>query len=148
MNELRDARVNPLKNSLTQVRVVHAAFVTTWFLFLLVIHLTAPVQQHVSLTVVQAVALVALTDIGLALYFRSQYMGRSAEALREQPGDTAGLARWRTGNIVSFTFAETITLCGLALKFLGADWRIAGPFFAVGLVLLLLWFPRLDIADR
>lgn len=148
MSDPREARVNPLRNALTALRVIHATFVTTWFLFLLAIHLTAPVQQHVSPTVVQAIALVAVTDIALALYLRSQYMGRSVEVLREQPADTAALARWRTGNIVSFTFAETITLCGLALKFLGADWRIAGPFFAVGLVLLLLWFPRLDIADR
>lgn len=140
--------MNPLKNALAQVRVIHATFVTTWFLFLLAIHLTAPVQQHVSLTVIQALVLAAITDIALAVYFRSQYLGRSLEPLREQPADTAALARWRTGNIVSFTFAETITLCGLALKFLGAAWRIAGPFFAVGLMLLLLWFPRLDIADQ
>lgn len=140
--------MSPLKNALTAARVVHAAFTTTWFLFLLVIHLSAPVRQHVSLTFVQALVLVAVTDVALALYLRSQYIGRSVEALREQPEDASALAKWRTGNVVSFTLAETITLCGLALRFLGADWRIAGPFFAVGLMLLLLWFPRLDVADR
>ncbi len=44
--------------------------------------------------------------------------------------------------MLSFCIAETITLFGLVLKFLGFDWNTAAIFFAAGMLLLLLWMPR------
>jgi hypothetical protein len=143
---LREVKVSPLKSVLTQIRIVHAAFVTTWFLFLLVIYRASPnvAQRAVPTVTAGAIALVSVTVVGMALYFRSQNITPSLEVLRVHPEDVGALAKWRAGNVLSFTFAETTTLFGLALKFMGADWKIAGPFFAVGLLLLLAWFPRLD----
>jgi len=36
-------------------------------------------------------------------------------------------------------------LFGVVLKFLGVRWTVAGLFFAFGLVLLVLWMPRLEL---
>jgi hypothetical protein len=65
--------------------------------------------------------------------------------LNEQPENTQALVQWRSVNIVSFAQAETVTLFGVALKFLGAGWPVAGVFFFAGLALL-LWTPRIKAA--
>ena len=52
------------------------------------------------------------------------------------------LRRWRAGNVLSFTFAESIMLLGVVLKFLGERWSIVAIFFAAGLLMLLLWAPK------
>jgi hypothetical protein len=73
--------------------------------------------------------------------------GHRREVLQREPEDSAALARWRFANILSCAFAESVTLLGFALKVLGASWGIAGWFFAGGLILLLLWTPRLESAN-
>ncbi len=40
---------------------------------------------------------------------------------------------------------NAVPLFGLLLKFLGASWNVAGPFFAVGILLMLVWTPRLEL---
>ena len=47
--------------------------------------------------------------------------------------------------VILSAHAETIALFGFALKWLGASWLIAGPFFALAFLLLLAWTPRLDL---
>jgi hypothetical protein len=37
---------------------------------------------------------------------------------------------------------------GFLVKMLGADWRTAGPFFAAGILLMVLWTPRLDVPSQ
>ena len=63
------------------------------------------------------------------------------------PNDPAALNQWRLGMIGSFVFAETIALLGFVLRFLGAQWKIAGSFFAFAILLMLLWTPRLDVPE-
>jgi hypothetical protein len=58
--------------------------------------------------------------------FRSLRLEASVEILNEQPENTQALVQWRSVNIVSFAQAETVTLFGVARKFLGAGWPVAG----------------------
>ena len=78
---------------------------------------------------------------------RGKQLEMAAEVLRREPEDRSALARWRFANILSCAFAESVTLLGFALKVLEASWGIAGWFFAGGLILLLLWAPRLEASN-
>jgi hypothetical protein len=50
--------------------------------------------------------------------------------------------------ILSLVFCESVILFGLALRVLGAGWNVAGVFYAVGIVLMLLWTPKLDLPPQ
>jgi hypothetical protein len=137
-----------VKENLRRVRKMHIAFVSTWFLFLLVLHQLKPMQRPVPVETSGALAAVAIVEIFTSLRLRARQLTPAIHALRANPEDADAMRRWYSGNIVSFTFAEVITLLGVALKFMGAGWNIAGGFFAVGLLLLVVWTPRLDVQSQ
>jgi len=132
-----------VQQTLQQVRILHVAFVMTWFLFILLLKFVqAPFGTNVPEFFPLALGFVCVSEVGLALFFRTRLIAASEAVLRSDPDNKAALAKWRTGNLLSFCFAETITLFGLMLKLLGFGWKVAGVFFAGGLILLLLWAPR------
>jgi len=133
------------EKTLLEVRVIHVAFVITWFLFVFVLQVVLkPAVKAVEPVMVGALALAAFSSVSVGWTMRGKMLGLSAEALRRDPDDGAGLGQWRAANVLSFAFAETPTLFGLLLKVLGADWAVAGWLFAGGLILLVLWTPRLE----
>jgi hypothetical protein len=139
--------MNPTKLALRNVRILHAVFLLTMFLYIVVLRLIQHADQTVPAGIVFAFALVAFSDVGIALFIRSRKVRASEEKLRTQPNDPGTLNQWRVGTIISFVLAETIGLLGFILKFLGAEWKIAGAFFAFAIFLMFLWMPRLDVAE-
>jgi hypothetical protein len=139
--------MNPTKFTLRNVRILHAVFLLTMFLYIFVLGLIRPTDQTVQPTILFAFAFFALGDLGVALFVRSRKVQASEEKLRMHPNDPAALIQWRLGMIGSFVFAETIALLGFVLRFLGAPWKIAGSFFAFAILLMLLWTPRLDVPE-
>jgi hypothetical protein len=137
--------MNPTKTMLQRVRVLHATFVVTQFLFVFVVKIAQPVAQAVHSAIVIALGVVALTNCGFALFFRDWKVKTSEEKLRTQPDDPGVLREWFSGNVISFAFAESCGLFGVVLKLLGADWKVAGPFFGLAVVVMLLLTPRLDV---
>jgi hypothetical protein len=133
-----------VQQTLQQVRILHVAFVITWFLFILVLKFVQPTFGITNAPEFFPLALgfVGVSEVGLALFFRARLIATSEAVLRSDSGNKAALAKWRTGNLLSFCFAETISLFGLMLKLLGFGWNVVGVFFAAGLILLLLWAPR------
>jgi F0F1-type ATP synthase membrane subunit c/vacuolar-type H+-ATPase subunit K len=139
--------MNPTKFTLRNVRILHAGFLLSMFLYILILRLIKAPDQTVPAGTVLAFAFVAFSDVGIALFIRSGKVRAAEKILRTQPNDAGALNQWRVGMIVSFALAETIALLGLALKFLGVEWKIAGAFFALAIFLMLLWMPRLDAAE-
>ena len=125
-----------------QIRILHVVFLMTWFLFLLQIKIVNPQEKPMPFFIPVAFGVVCISEIVLALFLRAQYISASEDILRAEPQNFPALAKWKVGNILSFVFAEVVTLFGLVLKFLGAGWNVAGIFFGVGLCLMLLWTPR------
>jgi hypothetical protein len=125
-----------------QLRLIHSAYIVTMFLFIFVIRVTNPPEQAVPIVfpVVMAILAVSIASVGLML--RKQFLHSSAAALALNPEDPKLLQRWRVGNLISFCFAEATMLLGVVLKFMGEQWKIVLPFFAAGLLLLVLWTPR------
>lgn len=135
------------KLMLRNVRVLHAAFLLAMFLYIYMLTIIRPVGQGVSMELVVALGVLAVADLNVALFFRARKVKASEEKLRARPDDAAALKEWRLGNITTFAFTETICLFGFVLKIMGAGWKIASPFFAIAILLMLLWTPRLDVPD-
>jgi hypothetical protein len=133
------------QNTLRQVRILHAVFIATWFLFFVQLRFINPPEHALDPIIVYAISVACVADIGIALSFRARMISPALETLRTRPDDSAALGSWRVGNILSFTFAETVILFGFVLKILGARWNVAGIFFAASLFLFGLWTPRLDL---
>lgn len=133
------------QKALSQARLLHAAFLTTIFLSIFVVHLAAIGERPVSLSLVAGIGCAAVADIGVGFMLRKQYMNKAEQALEVEFDARKALAAWRVANILSFAHAQTVAMFGVALKSLGASWKIAGPFFFMGFALLLLWTPRLDL---
>jgi len=134
-----------MDKAVQQVRLLHAALVVTWFLLVIVVKLFQPsLGQPGSVPPFFPLVLgvLSVSEIGVATFLRTRLIANAEAALRSNPNDLSAAAKWRAGNLVSFCFAETVTIFGLLLKALGFDWKVAAIFFAVGLLLLLFWTPR------
>ena len=88
-----------------------------------------------------------LAVIGVLILFTTQFlrvklMNPSLETLRSKPDDANSLARWRTGAIASCIMAESVVLLGFALRFTGGTLKQALPFYAMGIGLMILWWPQ------
>jgi hypothetical protein len=134
-----------LQKAFLQVRLLHTAFLVTWFLLIFVIveiieQGTLAGSAPPFLPII--LSFVCLSEIGVALVFRARFIGEAETILRGDPENTVAIAKWRTGNLFSFCVAETIALFGFVLRFMGFGWNVAGAFFVGGLIMLLLWTPR------
>jgi F0F1-type ATP synthase membrane subunit c/vacuolar-type H+-ATPase subunit K len=135
-----------IKKTLRAARVLHVALLVMVLVDFDVSYRLAPIQNQISPIMVYAITFVCLNDIGVAVFLRSRMIGPSVESLLSNPSDESALKKWRTGVFVSLVMASTIVLFGLVLKFMGATWNVAGWFFIAGILLLLIWTPRLDVS--
>ena len=138
--------MNP-KMALRQLRIVHSAFLMAMFLYVVALKIIQPIGKALSIELIVALGALAVADLNAALFFRSRKLKPAEEKLRLRPDDAAALNEWRTWSITCFVFAETIALFGFVAKILGAEWKMAAPFFVVAALLLLLWTPRLDVPE-
>ena len=137
------------QTALTAGRTLYLSFLVAAFLLFWVPTL-APHDQNKILPAVIVVVLgaVALMIMGAAWYFRMRLVQPACQKLQADPEDTTAAIQWRTGLIISLAFCESVILIGLSLKFLGAGWNVAGIFYAVGVLLMLAWWPRLDLPPQ
>lgn len=95
-----------------------------------------------NLGVIHKAFLVVLVSLlGAIMLVRTRVVAPAAEAIRDRREESAW-HRWRGGNITSFVLCESIALFGFALRFLGGELIQSAPFYAVGLALLVFFFPR------
>ena len=133
------------EKAVIEVRILHAAFLMTVFLLAFTVQMFHGAEQPISPVVPLAIACVAVSDIGVGFMMRKKFMDKATEVFASK-GEGKGLQAWRLANIYSFAHAEAVVLLGVTLKALGANWKIAAPFFAVGFALLVWWTPRMELA--
>ena len=134
------------QNALKAGRVLHLIFLMAAFLYIWVpLSEVQAESREVPLPIVLAIACVALSNVGLAVFFRSRHIRPSAEKLLINPDDASAARQWRRGVILTLVFCLTIVLLGLTLRIVGLTWKIASLFYAVGILLMLAWSPRLDL---
>jgi F0F1-type ATP synthase membrane subunit c/vacuolar-type H+-ATPase subunit K len=141
--------MNQAQKSLQSARILHIAFLFASIAYALVaFYVGQAARPDVQMTVIAAIGMAATGFLGIAAFFRAKFVQAGAEALRNNADDPVASSQWRTGTIVSLAFAETVAMFGLVARFIGTPWKYSGIFFVVGILVLLAWTPRLDLAPR
>jgi hypothetical protein len=91
----------------------------------------------------RVLALLAVANLGLVVFFRTIFVRSPAEVLRSSPQDSSALAKWKSGQVLTWAFAEAIALYGLVLHFLGFPIGQVAPFFLAGALLIVIFAPNL-----
>ena len=132
--------------SLKSMRIIHFAFLFTVILYVWVPSMMVHKKStEFSVLFLAIFGMLSLTSAGAALFFQTKLVKPAAEQLRQNANDTQAAGRWRAGSIVCLVFSETIVLSGLVLRILGVRWTIAGIFYVVGGLLLILCTPKLEL---
>jgi mannose/fructose/N-acetylgalactosamine-specific phosphotransferase system component IIC len=103
----------------------------------------AGVRLTVDAKVLYAIPFASISLIGAILVVRKTLVLQSETELRAKPGDAVALARWKSGYIVTYVLCEALALFGLLLRIMGSSRSQVWPYYAGGIVLILLFWPRL-----
>ena len=137
------------QKTLRSVRVIHAALLLAALLYVwlptMIVHTSG---KEVPIAMVLAVSIVALSSLGIAVFFRRRMVQPAADRLSKNPEDAQAAGRWRSSVVVSLAFCESVVLFGLILWFIGAGWNVYGVFYAIGIFFLLAWYPRMDLLPQ
>lgn len=86
----------------------------------------------------------ALYSGGVGFFFGGRLIARSEETLAKTASNPKVLKQWEAGHLIRLASAEAIAVWGVAVRmFLGGTLWQASLFYAVGLLLLMLWTPRM-----
>lgn len=130
------------ENNLRAVRILFAGI---FFAILFLVYLAEMFFHHEARdvhTVWVGFLMLALSNAGLAFYFRIKLLQPAVETLQTSPNDKRALARWRFMNLLSFVLAESTVLLGFGLRFIGGTRLQSLPFYIIGIAVMLLWWPR------
>ena len=101
-----------------------------------------PVPQRTVPVVLYAIAAAAvLITVGIFVVRRAMVI-RAENSLGQDAEDAGALNRWRAGYIIILALAETISVHGLVLRFVGFGFSQVVPFFLASLILMLFFGPR------
>ena len=135
---------SPLRTQITQLRVIQMMLLVTIILFCVFVKDLQPTNamtRHVNAALVLIGVLVGAAALGL----RGKYFGPAESAVRENPADMKAVLRWRKLTIACLILAYSLGMYGFALAMAGARRIEFLAFFAVSIILLLFWTPRLDV---
>lgn len=134
------------EKALRNARMLHAGFFLASIAYILVPLVVIKTQtKEVNPVIIGMVFLLAISDLGIAIFFRARLVNPVTETLAQNPEDAMAAARWSRGVSLSLVFCMATVLFGVALRILGANWNICGLFFVTGILLLLAWTPKLDL---
>ena len=125
-------------------RMLHVVRVVFIAVILLYVEMVYRVPSHAAPNPTMLAVLVALAcaDIVALLIIRQILVIRPEQKLLGNSSDAKALATWKAGQIVMYAMALSIAIYGLLLHFLGFALRQVVPFFAAGILLLLVLPPR------
>lgn len=132
--------------TLKQMRIIHGVLLLFLFLVAYQAEQLAGTGTGYSKTFPGTLALVAVFDGLIALYFRRKRLSPALEKLRRDSNDTGALKEWRFSTLLSLVLAESIALYGFVLQFMGASRRVSWPFFISALILMMVWRPQFELS--
>jgi hypothetical protein len=132
-----------IDETLRSLRVLHGVILFAMLLYvysaeLVIAHQTRELNSVFPL----ALGCISLVVIGMARSFRMTKIRPAFETLRSTPDDLAALRQWRIGGTLTAVLVDVVALFGFALRVLGAPLKTAVPFYAVGIGLMILWWPQ------
>lgn len=139
--------VQRIRSQLRKMRLVQAAFAVS---MLLIVCITQSVRGYGCSNwrfwhwVMAGLALWAVFG---GSQVRGRAIRRSERLLASDSSNPKALRQWQAGQIIGMAFSEAIVLYGVVVRMVldGTLWQ-ASPFYAAGLVLLLLWTPQMPDA--
>jgi F0F1-type ATP synthase membrane subunit c/vacuolar-type H+-ATPase subunit K len=139
--------MNVAQKSLQSARIIHIALLIAAVAYVAVaLTMAGHPKGESPAAVAAAVGIAAFSLLVVAVFFRLKFVQPGAAALRADGDDTGAATKWRTGTIVSLVFAESIVMFGLVLRMIGVSWNISGVFYVVGMLVLVAWWPKLDLS--
>jgi hypothetical protein len=134
------AKSDPISKTQTQIKLRHVGYLLAWLCVLFMVHKMNLRQRTVSSGLLVAFVFATAAAIWSGFVLRKTLFKKSADAL---PNDVEeSLKRWKGAHFIGFNNAMSITIFGVVLKFIGSSWYVAGIFFGLSMVFLLLWGPR------
>jgi hypothetical protein len=132
------------QGTLRIVRTIHGVLIASIFLYGLIPRLiAAPLNpQPLDKTSLAMLGALSLGVLALGFFIRFKWITGAYATLRAEPDDAASLAQWRKGAVVSAVLGESVVLCGVVIYLIGGEAKQAAPFFAAGLMVMLLWWPK------
>jgi hypothetical protein len=131
-----------LEQRLRTVRIIHFAMMASVLTLVAVGEVAGPKEREDVGFMLGVFAAVGAMNVVLAFILRKSLAGGAEERLRSNAEDAAAAASWQAGNILSFALAESVVLFGLVLRMIGGSTEQAAGFYAAGLGLLLILWPR------
>jgi hypothetical protein len=140
--------LTPPQLALRTLRTTHALFVLSIVFYAFV---GEKMMQHAatpaSATMIVGMAVAAAGIAAAAAIIRGKFVAPSVEALRLRPENGKALKSWQAGSLISLALAESVGLCGVALRAGGVPLEQALPFYLAAIVLMMIWRPRLDLSS-
>jgi hypothetical protein len=136
--------VMTFESRLRSATIVHWAIFGSAILFITMAEMIGPRARIVERAdmFVLVFGFFAAMNAAVAFFAHRQFVARSEEILRANPHDPVAAQRWLQGHVLAVAFCESIVLFGFIMRIIGAANAIVWPFYAAGLLLMLLFTPR------
>jgi len=128
------------------LQIVRFAMLISIVLYFVIVRMV-PSHANPNPMVFRVLALIGFLNLGALILLRKQLVRKPVEALRSHPEDSAALARWKSGQLITWAFSESIAVYGLVLHFLGFSAGQVVPFFVTGALLIVVFPPNLPEAS-
>jgi len=115
-------------------------YLLAWLCVLFMVHKMNLGQRTVPLGLLVVFVLATAAAVWSGFVLRQTLFKKSADALPNNLGEA--LKHSKAAHLIGFNNAMSIAVLGAVLKFMGSNWYVAGIFFGLSLVFLLLWAPR------
>lgn len=129
------------------MQIIQGAFLVSIVLYMVMTKIL-PANAAPNVVVFKVLALLAVGNVVTIFLLRRKLVKAAEQILSVRPDDTAALARWRGGYIITYAFSEVIALYGLVLHFMGFAFAQVLPFFTAGAVIILFYVPRRPAPTR
>lgn len=131
-----------MEATLRLLRIIQAAVLISVAFYVAIAEKVGPHEARDVKQLQTILMLFAGSLVVTILFFRQRVLRPAEEVLRMQSEDAVALRRWRTANLVTLLCSEAVVLYGMGLRFLGGTLSQAAPFYAAGVLLMLVFTPR------
>ncbi len=129
------------------MQIIQGAFLMSIVLYAVMTKIL-PAGLAPDVLLFKMLSLLSIVTVAAIFLLRGKLVKSAEQILSVQPDDTAALARWRSGYVITYAFSEVIALYGLVLHFMGFAFVQVLPFFIAGFVMILFYAPRRPAPTR
>jgi hypothetical protein len=144
METQTDIAVTGFEARLRTATIVHWAILASGVMFIVMAEMIGPkIRMETPPDIlVLAFGFLAAVNAAVAFFVHKRLVSGSEEALRRNSDDPVAAQRWMQGTILTVALCESVIVIGFVMRLVGAANAAVWPFYAGGLLLMLLFVPR------